>query len=124
MKLKFFPTIETISEQQKLSYDNMFKQVLKWLSPDKIVSLRSVSVHMNGETKDFYWYIAGQIPNWNEGSGRKENYEKAIRNLQRLISKEPTITHFTISDNDKEFSYEPLNDRNFEDYEWKFDKLD
>lgn len=124
MKLNFFPHIETIKVLLSLSTTRIFTDALRWLSPDKSLGLMNRSIRRNGETVDYYWYSPLPIPNWKDGTERKENYDKAIRNLQRLINEEPLITHFTISDNDNALSYNKLTDTNFEKYEWDIQKLD
>ena len=124
MKLKFFPPIETIQVLQSLSTTRIFTDALRWLSPNKSLGLMNMSILRNGETVDYYWHSLLPIPNWQDGTGRKANYDKAIRNLQRLINEKPLITHFTISDNDNALSYNKLTDTNFEEYEWDFQKLD
>ena len=121
MKLKFFPLI--IEDLQSFSRNPIFTRALRWLSPDKNLGLMKRTIFRNGETVE-YWYSPLQIPKWQDGTGRKANYDKAIRNLQRLINEKPLITHFTISDNDNEFSYNKLTDTNFEEYEYHYNKLD
>jgi hypothetical protein len=122
MKLKFFPLI--IEYLQSLSENPIFYRALRWLSPAKNLELKKREIFRNGKTVDYYWFSPLQIPKWQDGTGRKANYDKAIRNLQRLINEKPQITHFTISDNDNEFSYNKLTDTNFEEYEYHYNKLD
>jgi hypothetical protein len=124
MKLRFFPLMEATKSFQSRNY--MFTDALLFLSPYKSPQrLTNMTIFSrNRNVVDYYWYSPLPIPNWQDGTVRKANYDKAIRNLQRLINEKPLITHFTISDNDNELSYNKLTDTNFEEYEWDFSKLD
>jgi hypothetical protein len=114
MKVHFFPL------SSRLADDSDIKDIMRWLSPDKQVSLLLHNVIKNEQLTDRYWAPNNSlgIPNWKEGTHRKNNYEKAIRNLQRLIhNKMDGITHFTISDASNTYKYEGRND-SYEAYAW------
>lgn len=124
MKVRFFPVISTIID------DDRFKDVMRWLSPHKMLGLIQHVFSGPGPdhilTTDIYWSINLNtgIPDWPIGTGRRNNFEKAIRNLQRLISEWPQITHFTISDNSVTNTYHKMDDTVFENYVWTYDELD
>lgn len=103
--------------------------VMQWLSPDTMIGL--IQHGFFGPAPDYiptdiYWSINLNtgVPNWPIGTKRRNNFEKAIRNLQRLISEWPKITHFTISDNSVTNTYHKMDDKVFETYEWIYDELD
>lgn len=125
MKVRFFP----INESNSIIDDYRFRDVMQWLSPDKMLGLIQHGFFGPGPEyipTDIYWSINLNtgIPNWPIGTGRRNNFEKAIRNLQRLISEWPKITHFTISDNSVTNTYHKMDDKFFETYEWLYDELD
>jgi hypothetical protein len=127
MKLRFYPIIESITSVQSLSDNSIFERAMRWLSPDKSVPLQEKIVRNDGKTRDYYWGPTNEflsIPNWKVGTERRNNYEKAIRNLRRLINEKPVITHFIISDTATNSTYEKLTGTDFEEYEWDFEKLD
>jgi hypothetical protein len=116
MKVHFFPLSSRLADNSDI------KDIMRWLSPDKQVSLRLHTVSKDTKLTDRYWKLDNAfmgIPTWKEGTHRKNNYEKAIRNLQRLIynNKMNGITHFTISDVDNTHTYEGRND-SYEAYAW------
>lgn len=124
MKVRFFP----INESNSVINDDRFIDVMRWLSPDTMLGLIKHGFFGPGPDyipTDIYWSINLNtgIPNWPIGTGRRNNFEKAIRNLQRLISEWPKITHFTISDNSVTNTYYKMDDKVFETYAWTYDEL-
>ena len=125
MKVRFFP----INESNSIIVDDRFRDVMQWLSPDTMIGLIKHGVFRPGPDyipADIYWSIGlnAGVPNWPIGTKRRNNFEKAIRNLQRLISEWPKITHFTISDNSVTNTYYKMDDKVFETYEWIYDEFD
>jgi hypothetical protein len=117
IKVRFFP----INKSSTIIDDYRFRHVMQWLSPDKMLGLiRHVFLGPDPDyiPRDIYWSINLNtgIPDWPIGTVRRNNFEKAIRNLQRLISEWPEITHFTISDNSVTNTYHKIDDNFFEDY--------
>jgi hypothetical protein len=125
MLVRFYPN----NEPNSIIDDHRFRDIMHWLSPDKMLGL--IQHVFAGPAPDYiptdiYWSInlnAG-IPNWPIGTGRRNNFEKAIRNLQRLITEWPKITHFTISDNSVTNTYYKKYDKVFETYVEKYEELD
>jgi hypothetical protein len=125
MKVRFFPIIKSST----IKDDYRFRDVMRWLSPDKMLGL--IQHVFSGPGPDYiptdiYWSINFNtgIPDWPIGTIRRNNFEKAIRNLQRLISEWPQITHFTISDNSVTNTYHKIDDNFFEDYVDIYDGMD
>ena len=116
MKVHFLPLSSRLADNADT------KDIMRWLSPYKQVPLRLYTVINDTQLTDKYWTSNNEymgIPTWQEGTHRKNNYEKAIRNLQRLIynNKMDGITHFTISDAFNTYTYHGRND-NYEGYDW------
>ena len=125
MKVRFFP----INESNSIIDDYRFTHVMQWLSPDTMLGLiEHVKLGPDPDyiPRDIYWSINLNtgIPNWPIRTGRRNNFEKAIRNLQRLIAEWPKITHFTISDDSVTNTYHKIDDTLVETYVWKYEELD
>jgi hypothetical protein len=124
IKVRFFPIIKSST----IKDDYRFRDVMQWLSPHEKLGLIQHVFSGRGPDyipRDIYWSINLNtgIPNWPIGTERRNNFEKAIRNLQRLISEWPNITHFTISDNSVTNTYHKMDDTVFENYVWTYDEL-
>lgn len=103
MKVTFFPN----EKSDSIIIDPRFEAVMHWLSPDKT---RGLTKHLC--SNDIHWSVdldAG-IPNWRVGTARWTNFKRAIKNLQRLMSKWPDIISFTIGDNVRSTKYYELYD--------------